>query len=226
MKTRLLLPKNTQMLLLCAEILFRFVSACVQISVQGTAADIELFGCLGLVVCAHQRVSQYGMLAFELVVPPQCSPGPPQSFPLGLQPVEGFLGPLAYELPLYLGTQAEGKGQHLTLDVIPQTVIVLYRPHLTLLRHADVQDFHNHKEVSAQTRQFTAYNDVIFSYPFQEDTQLPFCVVLCPTDGFLYPVVNLQLIVPAKPVDFVALVFHRLPVAAHSDVTVDHRFNL
>ena len=45
----------------------------------------------------------------------------------------------------YLRRQTEGESKHLALDVIPEPVVVLYSPDAALLRHAEVQDVHNHE---------------------------------------------------------------------------------
>ena len=139
---------------------------------------------------------------------------------------QGFFGALTDEVAFYFGREAEGKGQDFALDVVAQAVVVFDGPHAAFLVHADVQDFHNHEKVAAETRKFGADNKVVLLYAFQQFAQFAFVIGFCATDGFLYPAVNVHAVPLAEVVDFEALVLHRLLVATHSDVSVNHNVNV
>ncbi|ETK09565.1 hypothetical protein T231_09045 [Tannerella sp. oral taxon BU063 isolate Cell 6/7/9] len=73
---------------------------------------------------------------------------PPEHDPFGLFTCQRFAGALADQVALDLGRESEGEGEHLALYVFAQPIVVLDGPHTTLLRHADVEDLHNHKQVA------------------------------------------------------------------------------
>ena len=148
--------------------------------------------------------------------------GMSECHPLRLLSCQSLLRPLADEVPFYLRRQSEGEGEHLALDVISEAVVVFDGPHAALPGHADVQDFHDHEKAAPQTRKLAADDDVVLSDFFQQPAELAFRIVLRPADGLFYPVIHLQALFLAEPGNLEALVFHRLLVAAHSDVTVNH----
>ena len=84
------------------------------------------------------------------VEPAALSLRPTQHDAFGLLAGQRLAGTLADQVALDLGRESKGEGEHLATDVVPQAVIVFDRPHLALLVHADVEDLHNHKEVSPE----------------------------------------------------------------------------
>lgn len=141
---------------------------------------------------------------------------------LRLLPCQSLFGALADKVALYFCRQSEGKGEDLALDVIAQTVVVLDGPYAALFRHADVENLHNHKEVAAETREFSADDEVVLLYFAEQLAKLPLGVCLGAADGFLYPTVNHEILSLAEVVDFETLVLHCLLVATYSDVSVYH----
>lgn len=144
--------------------------------------------------------------------------------PLSLFPRQRLFCPLADEIAFYLGGEAESEGEDLALDVITKAVVVFDGPYTALLRHANIQDFHNHEEISAETGQLAANDDVVFVYFLQQEAQLTLGVVFCAADGLLYPVVDDDILSFTEVVDFETLVLYCLFVAAYSDITVNHNF--
>ena len=59
----------------------------------------------------------------------------------------------------------------------------------------------------------------------KKPSKLAFCVVLCATDSFFYPVVNDYVLLLTELVNFKALVLHRLLVTAYPNVSVNHFFH-
>lgn len=142
---------------------------------------------------------------------------------LGSPPCEGFAGALTDEVALDLGRQTEGKGQHLALNVVAQTIVVFDRPHATLLRHAEVENLHNHKEVAPQARELTANDGVAGHHAAEQSAEGATRVGRRAADGFFDPTVDVHTVGVAKAVDLIALVFDGLLVAAHADIAVNHR---
>ena len=146
-----------------------------------------------------------------------------ENYTLSLFAGESLLGALTDEIALDFGGKTEGKGEDFALNVVAEAVVVLNRPHAALLRHADIQDLHNHKEVPAKARKFAADNDVVLVNALQEYAQLPLRVILRAADGLLNPVVNHEVMLFAKLVNLKTLVLNCLFVAADANVTVNHR---
>jgi hypothetical protein len=147
---------------------------------------------------------------------------PPQFNSLRFLSRQGLLGALADEGALYLGGQTESESQHLALNVFAEPVSVFDSPNLAAFVHADVQDVHDHEEASAQAGQFRTDDKVVFLYFLKQIAEFAFVVILCAADGFLDPAMDLNVLPFAVFLDFEALVFNSLMVAAHPDITVVH----
>lgn len=148
--------------------------------------------------------------------------GTPEDDALGSLPRESLLGALADQVALDLGAETEGKGKDLALYVVPQAVVVLDRPDAALLSHTYIEDLHNHEEVSPETRELAADDDIIACDLAEEVSELPLGVSLGAADGLLDPVIDQEAVSLAEVVDLEALVLYRLLVAADSDVSVRH----
>ena len=74
---------------------------------------------------------------------------------------ERLLRPLRNEIALDLRRETECKRQNLRLNVFAKAIVVLDRPDLALLRHAEVEDLHDHEEVASEAREFRADNEVV-----------------------------------------------------------------
>jgi len=129
---------------------------------------------------------------------------------------------LTDQIALNLSRESEGESQDFALDIIAQAIAVFDGPHTALLGHADVQDLHDHKEISAQSRELTTDDNIILMDLAQQSAKLSFVVASCTTDSFFYPVVNSQVLSLAELVDFEPLVFNGLFITTHSNVTVNH----
>ena len=148
---------------------------------------------------------------------------PAEHHALGPPPREGFAGALTDEVALNLGRQSEGKGQHLALNVVAQTIVVFDRPHAALLRHAEIENLHNHKEVAPQARKLAADDGVAGHHPTEQSAEGAARVGGRAADGLFDPTVDVQTVGVAKAVDLIALVFDGLLVAAHANIAVNHR---
>lgn len=86
----------------------------------------------------------------------------PPHHTLRLLPRQSLFGTLADKIPFYLCRQAESESKDFALDVVAEAIVVLDSPDTAFLGHADIQYLHDHKEISAQTGQLTADDDVVF----------------------------------------------------------------
>ncbi len=77
--------------------------------------------------------------------------GSSQNYTFSLFPCQCFFGPLADEVSFNLSRKTESESQYLALNIFAKPIVVLDCPDPAFLRHTDIQDFHNHEEVSAQT---------------------------------------------------------------------------
>lgn len=135
---------------------------------------------------------------------------------------EGFLCALAYQVALDFRAKSECERKNLGLDVVSEAVAVLYRPDPRALFHNQVQNRHNHKKTSAQTRKFAAYNQVVFANVRKKPAQLAFVRRERSADCLLNPGSHLKRILFTEPQNLEPLVFHRLSVRADPNVTVNH----
>ena len=91
-----------------------------------------------------------------------------------------------------------------------------------IMNNNQVQNRHNHKKTSAQTRKFAAYNQVVFANVRKKPAQLAFVRRERSADCLLNPGSHLKRILFAEPQNLEPLVFHRLSVRADPNVTVNH----
>ena len=145
-----------------------------------------------------------------------------QNYAFSLLSGQRLFGPLTDKVALNLRREAKCEGQHLALNVLPKPLIVLYGPDTTLLCHADIENLHNHKQVTPQPGQLGTDNQIVFLHPVQEFSQFPLAVTLRTADGLLNPSVNAHRLTGTEIIDFKPLIFDSLFVAADSDVTVNH----
>jgi len=143
-----------------------------------------------------------------------------QTYTLGFFPCQRLFRALTDEVALDFSRKAESERQHFALYVVAETVAILDCPDTTFPRHADVENLHDHKQTSAQSRQFAADDDIVFFHTFQQPAQPTLVVVLRPAYRLLNPVVNRQILLLAKIHDLKALILHRLLVAAYPDISV------
>ncbi len=108
------------------------------------------------------------------------------------------------------------------MNVFSESVIVLDCPYLAAAIHADIQNFHDHKQVASQTRKFGAYDEIAFARFAEKAAERALAVVLCSADCFFDPSIYAQLLATTEFIDFKTLVFNCLLVAADSDVAVCH----
>ncbi len=134
-----------------------------------------------------------------------------------------LFGALRDEVTLYLRRQAEGKRQHFALYVVSEAVVVLYRPHLTVLAHAVVEYLHNHKQVAPEPREFGTDDDVVLLHLSEQSPQRTLVVVPCAADSFFYPAVDWQVLFVCKTLNFKALVLYRLLVGRDTNISIYHR---
>jgi hypothetical protein len=78
------------------------------------------------------------------------------------------------------------------------------------------------KKRAAQPGQFGTDNEIVFSNGFKQRPEAAFFRGLRAAGRLLYPVPYPQTVLKAKPLDFITLVFHRLPVRADPDIAVYH----
>lgn len=135
---------------------------------------------------------------------------------------EGFLCALAYQVALDFRAQSECERKHLGLDVVSESVAVLYRPDPRAFFHNQVQNRHNHKKASAKARKLAAYNQVVLSDVRKKSAKLAFVRRECSADCLLNPCPDFKRIFFAEPQNLEPLVFHRLSVRADTNVTVNH----
>ncbi len=135
---------------------------------------------------------------------------------------EGFLCALAYQVALDFRAQSECERKHLGLDVVSESVAVLYRPDPRAFFHNHVQNRHNHKKASAQTRKLAAYNQVVLADVRKKPAQLAFVRRERSADCLLNPGPDFKRILFAEPQNLEPLIFHRLSVRADANVTVNH----
>lgn len=145
-----------------------------------------------------------------------------QNYALSLLSGQRLLSPLTDKVALNLRREAKCEGQHLALNVLSKSVIVLDGPDPALLCHADIENLHYHKQVTPQSGQLGTDNQIIFLHPVQEFSQFPLAVTLRTADGLLNPSVNAHRLTGTEIIDFKPLIFNSLFVAADSDITVNH----
>ena len=143
-----------------------------------------------------------------------------QTYPRGFFSCQRLFRALTDEVALDFSRKTESERQHFALYVVAETVAILDCPDTTFPRHADVENLHDHKQTPAQSRQLAADDDIVFFHTFQQPAQPTFVIALRSTYRLLYPITNLQTLFPAKRIDLIALILHRLFVAAYSDISV------
>lgn len=107
------------------------------------------------------------------------------------------------------------------MDVISESVVVLYGPDTTLPGHADIEYLHDHEQVPSQTRKFGTDYQVTFTHTLKQPPELPFGIALRAAYCFFYPTVDLESLTTAEIGDFKSLILYGLLVTADSYVTVN-----
>lgn len=146
----------------------------------------------------------------------------PEDDALCLFACKGLLGPLTYEVALNLCREPKCECKYFAWDVISQPVSLLDGPDAAALVHADIEYLHNHKEVSSESGEFGADDDIVLADLAEQRPQQPSLESLGAADSFLYPPVNGYAFSMAELQYFESLILNRLPVAADPYVTVVH----
>lgn len=165
----------------------------------------------------------YLHLAPRQFIPLVSAPVPPPQLDTHRPPArQRLFCPLAYQVSLNLRAQAECESQNLALNVITQSVAVLYCPHPAIFRHADIQNLHYHEQIAPQPRQLSADYDVASRHVVYQRPQPSLVISLNPAYRLLYPSVNGQPLALGEPQHLIPLIFHGLFVTAYSYVPVYH----
>ena len=123
---------------------------------------------------------------------------------------QGFLGALGDELSLYLGREAEGKGNDLGLQVVAQLEAVLDGVDATAFVEALAEEVEHHIEAAAETGDLGGDDKVVRPDATKEVAQPAIADALGACDDLLIPAIDLQLLLEAVLHDFVTLVLERL----------------
>lgn len=135
---------------------------------------------------------------------------------------ESLLCPLTDQIALNLSGKPECECQDLAGNVISEPVIVLDSPHAAAFCHTDVEDFHNHKEASAETRKLGTDDEVAAFRAFEKIAEPTFAVRFSAADGFLNPAVDADVVLTTESGDFKPLIFNSLLIAAYPDISKIH----
>ena len=141
---------------------------------------------------------------------------------LGLFAGESFLRALTDKIALDFGGKTECEGKNLAGDIITKPVVVLNRPDTTAASHADIENLHDHEQVTAESGKFGTNNEIAAPHLFKKFPKTPDRPVFGPADGLLYPAVDGDVMQTAELENLEALILYSLLVTAHSDVSVIH----
>ena len=145
-----------------------------------------------------------------------------ENYALGLFAGESFLGALADEVAFDFGGETERECENFAGDVIAETVVVFDRPDAAATHHADIENFHDHEQVTTESGKFGTDNKITAPHLFKKFPKTPDRPVFGPADGLLYPAVDGDVMQSAELENLEALILYSLLVTAHSDVSVIH----
>lgn len=135
---------------------------------------------------------------------------------------ESLLGALTDEIALDFGGKTERECEYLAGNVIAEPVVVLDCPDTAAASHADIENLHDHEQVTAESGKFGADNEVAAPHLFKQLSETPGRPVFGPADGLFDPAVDSYAMPFAELENLEALILHSLLVAAHPDVSVIH----
>ena len=145
-----------------------------------------------------------------------------ENYTLSLFAGESLLGALTDEIALDFGGKTERECEDFAGDVITESVVVLNRPDTTAASHADIENLHDHEQVTAESGKFGTNNEIAAPYFAEKFPKTPDGPVFGPADGLLYPAVDGDVMQTAELENLEALILYSLLVTAHSDVSVIH----
>ena len=145
-----------------------------------------------------------------------------ENYTLSLFAGESLLGALTDEIALDFGGKTERESEDFAGDVITEPVVVLDCPDTTATSHADVENFHDHEQVTTESGKFGTDNKITAPHLFKKFPKTPDRPVFGPADGLLYPAVDGDVMQSAELENLEALILYSLLVTAHSDVSVIH----
>ena len=145
-----------------------------------------------------------------------------ENYTLSLFAGESLLGALTDEIALDFGGKTERESEDFAGDVITEPVVVLDCPDTTATSHADVENFHDHEQVTTESGKFGTNNEIAAPYFAEKFPKTPDGPVFGPADGLLYPAVDGDVMQSAELENLEALILYSLLVTAHSDVSVIH----
>ena len=191
-------------------------------AVERVAPHLQLSCCGAHTHAFFKEVACQLFLSRHLVAEIFAASDASQSHAFGLLARQCLFGALRDEVALDLCRQSEGKGEHLALYVVAQTISVLHGPHAAFLLHAQAQYLHDHEERTPQSRQFGTDDEIAAFHSSEQRAESSVAIVACAADALFYPSVDVHQLLCAKTLDLKALVLYRLLVCAHSDVSVNH----
>ncbi len=135
---------------------------------------------------------------------------------------KGFFGTLRDKIAFYFSRETESKRKHLALNIIAETVIVFDCPDLAFFAHTYIEYLHNHKQITPQSGELRADDEIILPHTPEQRSQLPLAVGFGSADGLLDPPIDGQVLRLTEVIDFKSLILNSLFVAADPDVTIIH----
>ena len=145
-----------------------------------------------------------------------------ENYTLSLFAGESLLGALTDEIALDFGGKTERESEDFAGDVITEPVVVLDCPDTTASSHADIENLHDHEQVTTESGKFGTDNKITAPHLFKKFPKTPDRPVFGPADGLLYPAVDGDVMQTAELENLEALILYSLLVTAHSDVSVIH----
>lgn len=145
-----------------------------------------------------------------------------ENYTLSLFAGESLLGALTDEIALDFGRETECESEDFAGDVITEPVVVLDCPDTTASSHADIENLHDHEQVTTESGKFGTDNKITAPHLFKKLPKTPDGPVFGPADGLLYPAVDGDVMQTAELENLEALILYSLLVTAHSDVSVIH----
>ena len=145
-----------------------------------------------------------------------------ENYTLSLFAGESLLGALTDEIALDFGGKTERESEDFAGDVITEPVVVLDCPDTTATSHADIENLHDHEQVTTESGKFGTDNKITAPHLFKKLPKTPDGPIFGPADGLLYPAVDGDVMQTAELENLEALILYSLLVTAHSDVSVIH----
>ena len=145
-----------------------------------------------------------------------------ENYTLSLFAGESLLGALTDEIALDFGRETECESEDFAGDVITKPVVVLNRPDTPAASHADIENLHDHEQVTAESGKFGTNNEIAAPYFAEKFPKTPDGPIFGPADGLLYPAVDGDVMQTAELENLETLILDSLLVTAHSDVSVIH----